>query len=71
MYGLKSPSFILSPAPPLEGAAVFGVVVELRHALLEQVPHLTALQVGQRQLVLSIDKSLGRNKTYQHQCNDH
>jgi len=47
-----------SPAPPLEGAAVLGVVIELRHPLLEQVAHLTALQVGHGQLVLSGDKSL-------------
>lgn len=47
-----------SPAPPLEGTTVLGVVVQLRHALLEQVSHLAALQKWQRQLVLSTDKGL-------------
>lgn len=47
-----------SPVAPFEGTAVLGVVVQLGHPLLEQVSHLTALQVGQGQLVLSGDKRL-------------
>ena len=50
--------FPYSPAPSFEWAAVFGVVVQLSHALLEQVSHLTAFQKGQSQLVLGIDKRL-------------
>lgn len=55
-----------SPAPPFERAAVLGVVVQLRHALLEQVSDLALLQKGQRQLILGCDKSLirGRNTKY-------
>ena len=57
MYG-SAPKPVLSPASPLEGAAVLGVIVELRHPLLEQVPHLTALQIRHGQLVLGVDKGL-------------
>lgn len=64
-----APVAAASPAPPLEGAAVLGVVVELRHPLLEQVAHLAALQVGHGQLVLSVDKSLqGDNKDTANPC---
>lgn len=51
-----------SPAPPFERTAVLGVVVQLRHALLEQVSDLALLQIGQRQLILGCDKSLIRDK---------
>lgn len=59
--------YVASPAPPLEGTAVLGVVIQLSHALLEKVSHLTALQIRQRQLVLSADKGLVReDKTPTH-----
>lgn len=52
-----------SPVPPFEGAAVFGVIIELGHALFKTLPDWTLLQEGQRQLVLLVHKRLrGRER---------
>lgn len=48
----------VSPAPPLERAAVLGVVIQLSHAFLEQFPDGGAFEEWHSQLVLRVHKVL-------------